>query len=239
MKAPAEYSWNRPTAFEWAVITLAVLTMMGLGVWQIQRLQWKEGMIAEIAQANETLPVEGWPQDVAALGWHRLQVSGHFLHKDEFHLAARYYRGQVGYHILTPFQLEDGRVVLLNRGWVPPEKKDAAKRAEGQVDGPLSLLVQVRTDKDRNLFTPDAAPASNIWFWRDIEEMRHFSLLPLEPVTADVLAMEAPGGYPVASNGEIKLRNDHLGYVITWFSLAFIAALMFALFHLKPLEKTA
>jgi surfeit locus 1 family protein len=239
MKAPAGYRWNSPTRFEWVIITLAVLTLLGLGSWQVQRLQWKEAMIADIARANEAAPVEGWPQDVAALGWRRLQLSGHFLHKDEFHLAARYYRGQLGYHILTPFQLEDSRVVLLNRGWVPPTSKDAATRAEGQVDGPLSVVVQVRTDNDRTAFTPDADSAKNIWFWRDIDAMRKASGLLLEPATADVLHMEPPGGYPIASDGDIQLRNDHLGYAITWFSLALAAAVMFALYHLKPQEATA
>ena len=238
MKAPAGYVWNRPTVFEWVVITLAVLTLLGLGSWQLKRLEWKETLIADISLANETSPLEGWPQDAAELGWRRVQLSGHFLHKDEFHLAARYHRGQVGYHILTPFQLEDGPVVLLNRGWVPPERKEASARLEGQIDGPQSLLVQIRTDDDRNPFTPDAVPASNIWFWRDIESMRKFSGLPLEPVTADVLTMEVPGGYPIASDGVVKLRNDHLGYAITWLALAFCAALMFGLFQLKPEGKS-
>jgi surfeit locus 1 family protein len=219
-----------------------MLSLIGLGVWQINRLEWKEGLIAEIEAANARAPRDGWPatpEEAATLGWRRVQVAGEFLHDKELHLAARYYHSQLGYHILTPFRLEDGRVLLLNRGWVPVEGKDPALRAQGQVSGPLSLLVQVRTDNDRNYFTPEGDAAKNIWFWRDIPRMREATGLPLEPVTADVLHANVPGGYPASSDGEIRLRNDHLGYVITWFSLAIAAAVMFVLYHLRPIKETA
>jgi surfeit locus 1 family protein len=237
MKPPAGYIWHRPTPVTWIAITLTVLALLSLGTWQIGRMQWKEALIADIEQANITNPREGWPsnpEEAAALGWRRVQVEGHFLHNHEFHVAARYYRSQLGYHILTPFQLEDGRVLVLNRGWVPLEKKEPATRAEGQEEGPLSLIVQVRTDNDRNFFTPDADASKNIWFWRDIPRMQNASGLKLEPVTADVLHAAPPGGYPIASDGEVKLRNDHLGYVITWFSLALAAVVIFTLYHLRP-----
>lgn len=239
MKPPAGYRWDRPHISARIIVSLAVLTLIGLGLWQVQRLQWKEALIAEIARANEQSPIEGWPNDAASLGWRRAQLEGEFLYQDEFHLAARYYEGQLGYHILTPFQLEDGRVIVINRGWVPVDKKEAANRLEGQESGPRVILVQIRTDSDKTFFTPEAEITKNIWFWRDIEQMRHVSGLKLEAITADLLHTTPTGGFPIASEGEIRLRNDHLGYAIIWFSLALAATVMFVVYHLKPLKDTA
>ena len=233
------YVWQRPQRRVWLVVCMAILILLGLGIWQLQRLEWKNNLIAHIARANEREPLQNWPQspkDASDFGWRRVQLSGVFLHDKEMWLAARYHEGQLGFHILTPFLLDDGRVVLLNRGWVPNEKKEASARLEGQVGGAISLLAQIRTDRDQNPFTPEADVAKNIWFWRDITKMRTATGLELEPITADVIHMLPPGGFPIASSGDIRLPNDHLGYALTWFSLALAAAVMAVLYHLKPLE---
>ena len=92
----------------------------------------------------------------------------------------------------------------------------------------------VRTDNDRNTFTPDANVAKNMWFWKDVPGMEKASGLHFDGVPIDVVGMDVPGGYPKSSDGTILVRNDHLGYAITWFTLAFAAALIFVLTHFKP-----
>jgi surfeit locus 1 family protein len=230
-------NWRSPGIIAWSFLVFCVVVLLGLGTWQVQRLQWKTNLIETIEQANETPPRQGFPQSrqqQEALGWQRVAIEGEYLHEHEFHLAARYYKNQVGYHILTPFRLKDGRVVLLNRGWVPPELKDPSLRKQGQIEGPQQIIAMVRTDKDYNAFTPEGDPKDNLWFRRNIERMSEVSGLNLEPVTLDVLYTEPPGGFPVASVVEVNLRNDHLGYAITWYSLAVAAIVIFILFHRRP-----
>src|SRR3546814_20501920 len=76
----------------------------------------------------------------------RVRLEGRFLHDDEFYLGARTDNGRVGLNVVTPFRLDDGRVILVNRGWVPENRRDPATRAEGQPAGEVAVEGLLRTD---------------------------------------------------------------------------------------------
>lgn len=231
--------WEHPTLFAWLFILASTLTMFSLGVWQLQRLAWKEALIAEIATAAKDAPVTIWPKDEAAqraLRFKRVELQGTFLHAHEFHLAARYHRSTLGYHILTPFQLGDGRVVVVNRGWVPTTRKQPELRAGGQIKGPQAIVVMVRADKDRTYFTPENDPVGNMWFWRDVDAMATHTGLTIEPITVDQLYYSAEDHGPIATDGKIELRNDHLGYAITWFMIGLSGIIIFIIYHRKQIS---
>lgn len=226
--------FKKPRPIPLLMTIAAVVTMFSLGVWQLERLEWKEGLIAQIEAAKNEKPVALLPaseEGQRALAFQRVQLEGEYVHDNEFHLAARYDNSVLGYHILTPFKLLDGRIVLLNRGWVPAAKKDASTRMEGNVAGEISLIGMVRTDRDRNWFTPKNQPEKNIWFAKDIKEMSDYSKLPLEPVALDVLYDAPPGGLPKPFQGELKPRNDHLGYALTWFMVGFACLIISLIYH--------
>ncbi len=229
---------RKPSFFALITTIGAVSIMLALGIWQVQRLMWKEALIQTIEEASSQPPMDGLPESdeaLQALTYEKILVEGEFLNAYELHLAARYHRGVLGYHVLTPFRLLDGRVILLNRGWVPTDKKEASTRPSSIVIGPHKELIMIRSDRDHTYFTPQHQPERNIWFWRDLDAIRAQSGLNLLPVNADIVG-EQSDQLPVPATGEIKLRNDHLGYAITWFSVGLAALVIFIIYHRKPAD---
>jgi surfeit locus 1 family protein len=206
--------------------------MVGLGVWQLQRLAWKQNLIdtveAQLAAPPVALPaVIDNPQDWL---YRRVSVEGRFLHDREIHLLAQTKRGNLGYQIITPLERPDGSFLLVDRGWVPTDNKDPATRAEGQVGGNVRIDGVVRLPWKQGMFVPDNDPAANVWFYGDLAAMAKQA-----GVTAPALMVEAgpapnPGGYPMGGQTRVTFRNDHLQYAITWFSLAVALIVIFYLF---------
>ncbi len=230
-------------AFWPTVFTLpAVLLMLGLGVWQLQRLQWKEALIAErterIAAAPIALP--GPDADVGDLEYRHLVAQGEFLHDKEIFLGARSMNGNTGYHVITPFKLGDGRIVLVDRGWIPLERKTADKRAAGNVAGPVALDGVLRLNGRQTWFVPDNRPDLNFLFWVDLPAMAKLAGLPDTETRyfVEVGNTPNPGGFPIGGQTRINLPNDHLQYAITWFSLAIALSVIYVL-YLRQRDKEA
>lgn len=222
-----------PTLF--TVPALAVL--FGLGTWQLDRLDWKQGQIAA-RQARSTAPAIFLPREIAdpqALEFRRVRLAGRFLHEAEMYLTGRTFRRQVGVHVVTPMVLADGRGLLVDRGWVPMARKDPASRAEGQAEAPVVVEALLRTGgwTGSAMFRPDNRPEDNTWFWVDPEAMAAWAGLE-NPVTAVYAAAgpaENPGGLPVGGQTRVTLRNDHLQYAITWYALAVALVVIYGLYH--------
>ena len=106
-------------------------TTVALGTWQVERLHWKEGLIAEIEAAKQQPPLTKLPSDpaaLAALNFHPVKLTGVWLHEIEYDVAPRYWQGKFGYALFTPLQLPDKRIIIVNRGWIPREKKEIGTR---------------------------------------------------------------------------------------------------------------
>jgi surfeit locus 1 family protein len=210
---------------------------MALGTWQVQRLHWKESIIADLASANAKDPITKLPTEkteLDALQFRKVSLSGTWLGDTEFHLAPRYWRDQFGYTIVTPFKLNDGRTLLVNRGWVPAAKKEPATRPETRVKGYAAINGLIRTDSDRSYFSPPNQPEKNLWFGRDISVMGSYAKLPnVVPVMVDLVGMQDANKLPVPSDGTIRVRNDHLSYIITWYGIALGILVIFVLYHRK------
>lgn len=133
--------------------------------------------------------------------------------------------GGVGYFVVAPFTTVDGWHVLVNRGFVPEARKDAATRPGSEPPtGVVTLNGLFRRDDVPNFATPDADPSANRWYVRHIAPITaHFGLPPdkTAPYTVDLLAQHTPqGGLPQAGESVLTFRNPHLGYAFTWFGLA-------------------
>ena len=222
----------RPTLFT----VPAVIVMVGLCVWQVQRLFWKEGLIAErqarVAEAPIALPAAG--SDLSDLEFRKVRLEGSFQHDKELYLGARSLNGNPGYQILTPFTLADGQVLLINRGWVPVERKLPEHRAEGQVAGPVAVEGLVRLPRGAAFMQPDNEPQHNMWFFIDLPAMAGHAALPLRTdLYVDAGPAENPGGYPLGGQTRIELPNDHLQYAITWGLLALALIVIYVAYHLK------
>jgi surfeit locus 1 family protein len=123
-----------------------VAVLLGLGTWQIQRLHWKEALIAT-RQSQMSAPAIELPAtpDPADLEYRRVTLTGRFLHDRELFLGGRTHGGVVGFGVVTPLALSEGREILVHRGWVPPARKDKSRRPEGLVDGTVTLEAVART----------------------------------------------------------------------------------------------
>jgi len=219
---------------------IGVLVLLGLGTWQIQRLAWKEALIAQY-QARASAPPIPLPNpvaDPAALDNRPVRLVGRFLHDRELYLGARSYQGEVGFHIVTPVRLDDGRAVLVDRGWVPAARRDPATREAGQVAGTVEIAGVARSGGWRGsaFFRPANEPERNHWLWYDLPVMAARAGLENAVTTVYVAAApgEVPGGLPIAVLPEANLRNEHLEYAITWYTLAVALAVIYFLHQSRP-----
>jgi surfeit locus 1 family protein len=229
----------RPTFWPTVTALPFFLVLLGLGIWQLERLQWKEALIAQRAAALAAAPTT-LPADLASasgMEFRPVRVSGEFLNDHEFFLGASNDGGTTGFHVITPLRLDDGALLLVNRGWIPGELKDPAKRAAGELSGPVEIegLVRLPT-KGWPDWLDWALPANdcgrNYWFWIDIKAMaRCGGLDRVLPFTVDAGPAANPGGYPRGGVTRTALPNDHLQYAITWFSLAGVLAVIFVVYH--------
>ncbi len=215
----------------------AVLFMVALSVWQVQRLYWKEGLINERVERTTAAPV-ALPAVGATLDeseFRRVALSGTFDHAHEFLMPARSQNGNVGFWIVTPFHLDNGGGdVLVNRGWVPDGFQDPAQRMAGQLAGTVSFDGILRLPQVKTWFQPDNEPEKNRWFYLSPAEMATASGLPFRTdLYLDAVKTEIPGNYPLGGQTRIQLPNDHLQYAITWGALALALAVIYVIHGLK------
>ena len=221
-----------PTLFTIPVVAVLVT----LGVWQLQRLEWKSRLIAERATAVAAAPVSP-PKTLAearALEFHRVTVEGVFLHDKEILRNAIAAKGDAGFDVLTPLREEGGRIVFANRGFVPTELKDPATRPTGQLAGTVRVsgLLRVPPQEKPGWFIPDNRPDRNAWFWIDLPAMAAADgLANVAPFYIDADAEPNPGGWPKGGVTPLALPNDHLQYAITWFSLAAALVVIYLVYH--------
>ena len=210
--------------------------MIGLSIWQVQRLHWKEGLIAERVSRTTAEPIALPPvgADLAPLEFRRVSVTGTFDHAHELYLAARSQNGNIGYWIMTPLKLESGETVLIERGWVPEEKKLPETRPQGQFPGTVTLNGIIRLPQVKTFFQPENEPAKNVWFYIDPKQMVEAAGVPARTdLYLDAEKTEIPGNYPLGGQARIELPNDHLQYAITWALLALSLAGVKVVYHEK------
>ena len=225
---------EKPRPIPLIVTLIALSTTIALGFWQVDRLQWKEALIERIETANAQAPLLRLPPASLMEDYHYrfVALKGTFAHEHELHVAARYHKSQLGYHVFTPFILEDERVVMVNRGWISAHSKTVEERPNSQPEGEQEIIAMIRLNPERNPFTPQNQPEKNVWFARDVEEMAAHTGINLEPLTLDMIGEEAEG-LPVPATGIVKLRNDHLSYALTWFLISAGIAGIFIAYHRK------
>jgi len=216
---------------------VGVAILIALGLWQLQRLNWKEGIIARIEARTEGDPVT--LEKALALATERddpsyfpVQVEGRFHHDRERYLYAISLDGKPGWNVITPLETVAGDVVLVDRGFVPDALRDPASRPQGQIGEVVEVTGLIRTTQTPGLFVPDNEPDRNQWFSRDLSAMSR-SMFPgdtvqVAPFFLEAKAGEVPGGWPQGGQTRLDLPNNHLQYAWTWFSLAVVLVAVYA-----------
>ncbi len=207
----------------------ALAALLALGAWQIERLHWKLGLIAEMNHNMSAPPVSvdaALAMGNAAAQYHTVKLRGRFDNAKEAYVFTTVNDGDAAYHVVVPFVLDDGRVFLVDRGYVTPALKNPAARAAGIVSGETDLVGVWRTPDRPGVFTPRPDPQHRIWYSRDIAGIAAADGVRLAaPVLIEAGPEPNAGGWPKGGQTIVNLPNDHLQYAITWFALA--AGLMF------------
>ncbi|HTZ80558.1 MAG TPA: SURF1 family protein [Stellaceae bacterium] len=213
---------------------LAFAALIALGTWQVERLHWKEGLIAARAAALAAPPAE-LPTSLEAarkLEFRRVRASGVFLYDHEFPVnGTEKESGQAGYLLVTPLRRADGSVLLVDRGWIPWDRRDPASRAAGNPAGTVEVagLLRIPSDGKPGWFVPDNDPRKNQWFYVDPAAMGRAAGVSVLPFYIDAGPASNPGGYPLGGQTNMELPNNHLQYAITWYSLAGVLVVIYLL----------
>lgn len=204
-------------------VVIAVGLLIALGTWQLQRRTWKEALLSHI-HSQMTAPPTLLPlaiTDPLAWDYRPVLVAGRFRHDLEMPILARTFQGHAGADIITPLQRPDGSIVLINRGWVPEDRRDLTTRRSGAVDGLVLIAGIARVPPGQGLFQPDSRPERNEWYWLDRAGMaRHAGFAAVAPVFVEADATPNAGGWPIGGRTRIDIPNDHLQYALTWYGLA-------------------
>jgi surfeit locus 1 family protein len=218
---------------------LGLALLIGLGMWQLQRLEWKEGIIARIEARTERKPMS--LQQAIALtreggntAYYPVQAEGRFHHSRERYLYAMSLDGEPGWHVITPLETVDGTFVLVDRGFVPEALRDPSSRRLGQIEEVVTVTGLVRTPEEQSAFIPDNDDEANQWFSRDLPAMAR-SMFPggtvqVAPFFLEAGPSEVPGGWPEGGQTRLKLDNNHLQYAITWFGLALCLVVIYGVY---------
>lgn len=218
---------------------VAFVILCGLGTWQVERLWWKEALIRQIEERTRSAPVdlstiERRFSETGDVEYTPMTVRGRFLHEAERHFLATF-EGEAGWFVYTPLRLGDGRILFVNRGFVPYARKDSATRRNGLVGGEVALTGLARNplSEKPSSMVPDNDVGKNVFLWKSLPEMAQ--ALPPEarssllPFFFDAGPGAAPGGYPVGGVTVVELPNSHLQYALTWYGLAAVLLVMVAM----------
>lgn len=211
-----------------------VAVLISLGQWQIARMDWKQGIIASIEQRVRSAPVSvpGQPDrdtdrylPVAAQGTY----TGEAVHV----LTSQRARGP-GSRVIAVMELTEGRRILVDRGFMTEADRPGADlaAAEAEVTGNLAWPA------DSDSFTPEPDLGRNLWFSREVGPIAAYLDTDAVMIVARRDAPRVPGLVPVPVDAA-AIKNDHLGYALTWFSLAFVWAVMTAILLWRIRRQTA
>ena len=197
--------------------------LCGLGVWQLERLQWKLALIARVNGHMAAAPLaldRIIAMEAGEAQYRRVTLKGRFDHAHEAYVFTTD-AGDPVYHVLTPFTADDGKVLMVDRGEVPKEKLDPTTRAAGNEAGETEVTGVWREPDAPGAFTPPPDTAHRIWYARDLAGIAAYDHMVLAaPVVIEADTAPNPGGWPKGGQTVVSFRNQHLSYAVTWFGLA-------------------
>ena len=210
-------------------LVFAALVFAGLGAWQVQRLFWKLDLIARVDARVHAAPVappaanEWATVNANDAEYRHVTMAGIFEHERTVLVQAVTERGP-GFWVLTPLRLDDGTAVIVNRGFVPPDRREPQSRSEGDTPGRASVTGLLRMTEPGGGFLRANDPGQERWYSRDVAAIASAKGVDkAAPYFVDADATPNPGGFPVGGLTVVSFRNSHLVYALTWFALAIMS----------------
>lgn len=211
-------------------IVAAVLLLVGLGVWQVQRLSWKRALIAQTAGRLAAAPIAApgpghWAAIDRTNAYTRVRVTGRYRPgADTLTQAVTELGG--GYWVVTPLDTDRGFTVLVNRGFVPADRRAPI----AQPQGPVIVTGLLRMTEPGGGFLRHNDPSADRWYSRDVAAIaarRRLGRVAPYFIDADATPpTSGPGLAPQGGLTVVRFPNNHLAYALTWFGLAALIAVM-------------
>ena len=216
----------------------ALIVLVSLGNWQVRRMAWKEDLLATIDARRAAPPIS---LDMALERYSRegdvdytpVRVEGTFGPEEA--LVHSTDSGQVGWQVLAPLELADGRTVIVNRGFVPDGQKLVSKRPRSRPPAAPVVVTGLARDPilaKPNRFVPENDAGANVFYWKDYQALR--AALGLSAASTVGITLDAgptPSGVlPRGGQTIVELPNNHFGYAVTWYGIALgLVGVVFAL----------
>ena len=210
--------------------SMALLILVSLGTWQLERLRWKTDILSSMKESLSLPPLKITGQvidNIDQYSFRRIQLTGNYLYKDNITIYSKVFNKKVGKHLIVPLETQYG-IILVNRGFIPSDFNIENNIKSGEI----SINGIVKFQQKINYFTPNNNVIKNEWYYININEVSNFLSLPLLNFYI-VEENNIEEIYPVGSQYNINIPNDHLQYAITWFSLALALSIFINLFWRK------
>lgn len=199
--------------------SLAMIILLSLGTWQLERLRWKSHIISNINKQISLSPREinaSVINDIKNYNYRRIKLEGTYIYNKNITIYSKVLNGKVGRHLIIPFKTKFG-YILINKGFIPKDYNIDVAFAENAKN--ISINGIVKFQQKINYFTPKNNLITNEWYYINLDEISKFLNIPL--LGFYLIEEDNPKErYPVGSQYNLKVPNDHLQYAITWFSLA-------------------
>ena len=214
-------------------VAIALAVLVSLGVWQLQRLEWKRGVIAGMTERLSASPIAFDAALSRALAGEKMEyqpvfLEGVYAHDLESAVFGSY-EGAAGVYVFTPLDAADPqtggrRFIYVNRGFAPQAFRDPALRADGAVAGEIRIEGLFRSAEAKRGFekwlAPNDQPEDNLYFIRDPEILAARRGISVPPFYVDSSGRESAAPWPKGGLTRIDIPNRHLEYALTWFGLA-------------------
>lgn len=212
-----------------ALLAIAFAGFVALGVWQLQRMAWKDALIARVEARLRAAPVapparSRWSTvDEVRDGYRRVRLVGTFLPVPETRTQAVTELG-AGHWALAPLRTANGDILFVNRGFVPGGAAGVPPPA-----GRVEIVGLLRMNEPGGGFLRRNRPDEERWYSRDTAAIARRRGLPAEavaPFFVDAAAdADAVDNWPQGGLTVVRFRDSHLSYALTWFGLAALAAI--------------
>ena len=222
-----------PTVF----FVFSLIILVSLGTWQVKRLIWKNDLISFYLKQSTNNIINLHKENFVSeeIEYRKVRLTGKFLNKKEVHITGKTYEGNAGFHVVTPFLMQNGNYVLVNRGWVSENYKEAKSRSFSLINEETSVIGLIRYPQKKGYFVPENEPDNGFWFTIKPAEIKKHLKIDKETFIikfyVDALRQEKKINLPIGIKEKINIRNQHLSYAITWYSLAIVLMIIYLSYH--------